>query len=226
MKSNKHPSVAEATRSLLERKPFLKELMAMDAVNYRGLARHFRDQVEEMTGKEAVSLDSIVVAIRRYERDAFLDERLMERIEDVLHNSELTMRSDIVYYTLPRTERFHSMALEAYQEIDQRSAGRAYLLQSDAEIAFITNEKNAEPIKAKLDRDEAKNIERDLAMIVMESPDEVLEADGIISYLTEKIIMDGIGLIDLVTTYTEFVFLVREEDSTQLYEVLRGVITE
>lgn len=214
-------SVAEATRELLERKPFLKQLMEMEAVNYRGLARHFRPEVEEMTGREQVNLDSIVVAIRRYEEDIYVGQSLMERIEDVLSRSELTMKSDINYYTFPRKSRYHELALEAYNEIDQKSGERMYLLQSDAEIGIVINRKNAGVIEDRIDSGKPKNIERNLSMVILDSPEEILEADGIISYLTEKIIFNGIGLIDMIATYTETVFLVREEDGTRLYETLK-----
>ncbi|MDY6761834.1 MAG: hypothetical protein SVY41_02195 [Candidatus Nanohaloarchaea archaeon] len=223
MNGKNNPSIAAATRELLQRKPFLRELMDMDAVNYRGLARHFREAVEKRTGHETVNLDSIVMAIRRYEQDTPIGEPLMERIKDVLTDSELTMRSDIVYYTFPRETRYHEAAVEAYTEVEQRSAERAYLLQSDAEIAVVLDEKNADVLENRIEAGDAKNIERGLAMIVLDSPEEALEADGIISYLTERIIASGIGLIDLMTTYTEFVFLVREEDSTSLYELLQNL---
>lgn len=195
----------------------------MEAVNYRGLARYFKPLVKERSGKESVNLDSIVMAIRRYEKESELSERLMERIEDVLTSSELTMKSDIIYYTFPRKNKFHRIATDAYKEIDKRSGERIYVLQSDAEIAIVINAKNSEIVEERIEESEAKNIERNLAMIIMDSPDKILEADGIISYLTEKIIFNGIGLIDLLTTYTETVFLVREEDSTNLYETLRNL---
>ncbi|PSG99007.1 MAG: hypothetical protein BRC29_02665 [Nanohaloarchaea archaeon SW_7_43_1] len=227
MKShNKDVSVAEATRSLLEEKPFLKELMDMDAVNYRGLARNFKEQVEEKTGREQVNLDSIVVAIRRYEDELSLKDSWTERIQRVLEGSELSMAGDIVYYTLPRERKYHELVLEAYDQIDRRSGDRIYLLQSDSEIGIVTNKSNLNLIENKVDKKDIKHIERNAAIVVLDSPEEVLEANGILSYLTEKIIGNGIGVLEMFSTYTETVFLVREEQSTQLYSTLRDLINK
>jgi len=227
MKSNKNDvSVAEATRELLDTKPFLKELMDMNAVNYRGLARNFKKQVEEKTGREKVNLDSIVVAIRRYEDKLTLRESWTERIESVLGNSELTMAGDIFYYTLPRERKYHKLALDLYDQIDRRSGDRIYLLQSDAEIGLVTNRSNLELIEEKVDKKDIKNMEKDAAIVVLDSPEEILEANGILSYLTERIIANGIGVLEMFSTYTETVFLVREEHSTQLYSTLRELINQ
>lgn len=227
MKSDKNDvSVAEATRELLEKKPFLKELMDMDAVNYRGLARNFKEQVKQKTGKEKVNLDSIVVAIRRYEEDLSLTDSWTERIQRVLQDSELSMAGDIVYYTLPRERKYHELALDLYDQIDRRSGDRIYLLQSDAEIGLVTNKSNLDLIEDKVDETDIKHVERNAAMVVMDSPEEILEANGVLSYLTEKIISNGIGVLEMFSTYTETVFLVREEQSTQLYSTLRGLINQ
>lgn len=227
MKNNKQSvSVAEATRELLEQKPFLKDLMDMEAVNYRGLARNFREDVKEKTGKEKVNIDSIVVAIRRYEEDISLKSGWSEKIQDVLRDSELSMAGDIVYYTLPRERKYHELALDLYDQIEDRSGDRVYLLQSDAEIGLVTNKSNIEFIEEKISENDLKHVERDAAMVVMDSPEEILEANGILSYLTEKIIANGIGVLEMFSTYTETVFLVKEEQSTELYSVLRNLINQ
>lgn len=225
-KDKKSKSVAEATRELLNEKPFLKELMEMDAVNYRGLARNFKTQVKQKTGKEKINLDSIVVAIRRYEKDLTLNNTWTERIQRVLKKSELSMAGDIVYYTLPRERKYHELALDLYDQIDQRSGDRIYLLQSDAEIGIVTNKTNLELIENKVKQKDIKNVEKNVAMIILDSPEEILEANGILSYLTEKVISNGIGVLEMFSTYTETIFLVRENQATQLYTTLRELISQ
>jgi hypothetical protein len=136
------------------------------------------------------------------------------------------MAGDIVYYTLPRERKYHELALDLYDQIDRRSGDRIYLLQSDAEIGLVTNKSNLGLIEDKVDEKDMQHVERNAAMVVMDSPEEILEANGILSYLTEKIIGNGIGVLEMFSTYTETVFLVREEQSTQLYSTLRGLINQ
>lgn len=225
-KDKKSKSVAEATRELLNEKPFLKELMEMDAVNYRGLARNFKTEVKQKTGKEKINLDSIVVAIRRYEKDLTLNDTWTERIQRVMKKSELSMAGDIVYYTLPRERKYHELALDLYDQINQRSGDRIYLLQSDAEIGIVTNKTNLKLIENKVKQKDIKHVEKNVAMIILDSPEEILEANGILSYLTEKIIANGIGVLEMFSTYTETIFLVRENQATQLYTTLRELISQ
>lgn len=227
MKYNKNGgdniSVAKATRDLLEAKPFLKELMEMDAVNYRGLARYFKPKVLEKTGKEEINLDSIVMAIRRYEQDTTLGTELSERINHVLANSEITLKSDIMYYTFERKPSVQDDIQGIYDEIREISGDRFYALQSDAEVGVVVDRRNSDILDEMAGKHNVKDSHTDLAMVIIDSPEEVLEADGIISYITEKIIFNGIGLMDIFTTYTEFVLLVKEKDSTRLYQTLLDV---
>lgn len=221
---NNEISVSEATREILKKKPFLKELMDMDAVNYRGLARNFKEEVKEATGKEKINLDSIVMAIRRYEQDADYSEGLMERIERVLNKSELFMIGDVVYYTLPREKKYHELAMNVYEEVDKKSGERVYLLQSDSEIGLVVSKKNSKLIEEKINESEVKNLNKDLAIVGMDSPEEILEANGILSYLTQKIIMNGIGVVEMFSTYTETIFLVEAQDDTNTYSTLKELI--
>lgn len=222
MKSNeKEVSVAEATREMLEKKPFLKQVMDMDAINYRGLARHFKDDIEERTGREEVNLDSIVMAIRRFERDSHTPEGLMEIVEDVLQRSELMMKSDINYYTFPREKKIQQKVMKAHSEIETEGNDSLYILQSESEIVLIFDDKNAEKVEEFVDVDQAKNIAKNLDMVIVSSPEKMRKADGILSHMTERIITNGIGLVEMITTYTETVFIVKEEDSTELYNVLK-----
>jgi hypothetical protein len=194
--------------------------MEMDAVNYRGLARYFKSEVLEKTGKEEVNLDSIVMAIRRYEQDTSLETELSERIYRVLANSEITLKSDIIYYTFERKPAVQEEIQSIYNEIRDISGDRFYALQSDAEVGVVVDRRNSEILDKMAEKYSLKDSHDDLAMVIIDSPEEVLEADGIISYITEKIIFNGIGLMDIFTTYTEFVLLVKEKDSTQLYQAL------
>lgn len=224
MESNKNDaSVAEATRELLNQKPFLKELMDMDAVNYRGLARYFKENVEEKTGRDSVNLDSIVMAIRRFEKDSSVPEGLMEIIKDTLEKSELTMKSDINYYTFQRTKEIEKKIMKAHEAINNSGKETLYIMQAESEIAIIFDQKNIEKVEKHLNLGKAKNIAEDLDMVIMDSPDKIRRADGILSHITEKIIANGIGLTEMMTTYTETVFLVEEENGPKLYQVLKDL---
>ncbi|MFB6209094.1 MAG: hypothetical protein ABEJ56_03050, partial [Candidatus Nanohaloarchaea archaeon] len=199
-------------------------LMDIDAVNYRGLARYLKDSVEEKTGREDVNLDSIVVAIRRYEDDLQYSEFHSEQIREVLRKSEITMKSNIIYYTFPREKKYQDLVLETYDKIDRLSGDRIYFFQSDAEIGIVVNENNSELIEQKIKRREAKNIEKNLSILVMDSPEEILESHGFLNYLLQQITLKGVGIIEMFATYTETVFLVKEENATTAYSVLRELI--
>lgn len=217
-------TVAAATRSLLQRRPFITDLMATDAINYRGLARWLQPQVQErLEERDEVRLETIVMAIKRYKNDKSFDDTAMDRIKDVLAESSVRLRSDISYYTFPRTETTHRGVMESYDAITREAGGRCHILHADDEIGFVCQRDHEQYLDEQAL--EAKRHEDNLALLVLDSPTAILEADGILAYLTREISMNGISIIDMFTTYTETMFLVQEQDSAALYQLLRDRVT-
>lgn len=213
-------TVAGVTRTTLQRRPFITDLMATDAVNYRGLARHLQPEIEEaLEDRKNVRLETIVMAIKRYEEDNSFDDTAMDRIKDVLASSSVRLQSDISYYTFPRRNVTHRAVMESYESITD-DGGRCHILHAQDEIGFVCQRQYEAILN---DHDVSpKRHETGLALLVLDSPPSILKADGILAFLTREIAMDGISLIDMFTTYTETMFLVRDTDSAQLYELLRN----
>lgn len=213
-------TVAAATRTALERRPFITPLLATDAVNYRGLARYLKPEIEErLDDRSSVRIETIVMAIKRYEQDSTPESDAMDEIQDVLADSSVRLRSDISYYTVPRTSPTHQAVMDCYEAITAENGGRCHILHAEDEIGFVCQREH-EAIIEEHDLP-YKRYEDGLALLVLDSPPTILDADGILAHLTREIAMEGISLIDMFTTYTETMFLVRDDESAALYQLLR-----
>lgn len=219
--------MAGATRAELRRMPFLPELLDMGAVNYRGLARHLRPGVEDrLPERDSIRIESIVMAIKRYEDDLGPGGDSLQQIQDVLAESEVSMRSDMVYYTFPRREAVHRAVLDAYADITDEPGTRCYILQSNKEIGFVLPRRHAGTVGQQLEEHRSRRKEAGLALVALDAPEAILDADGILAYLTRQLAMDDIHLVDMLTTYTETVFLVEDRDGDRTYRCLRRLIED
>jgi aspartokinase len=90
------------------------------------------------------------------------------------------------------------------------------------EIAILLDNKNKKYLK----KIEPVHIEENLAMITLKTPPEMVEVVGFVYYLLGLLSNEGINLIDLISTFTELNFVVKEEDGAETYNVLYSSIKD
>jgi aspartokinase len=69
-------------------------------------------------------------------------------------------------------------------------------------------------------------IEKDLVELHIIAPPEFWDMPGIIYTFTKQLAMDGINIIDIVSTTTEFSILVRKDDAGKAFEVFNKMIED
>ncbi len=210
--------MAKAVKEVLNQKPFIKDTINIGAVNYSGLARHIKPEVEEKVEKE-VNNNAVIMAVKRYAKN--LEENpLSEKMEKALKKCELRMEGDVVDFTLTRTPENYQTVLEAYDEIDWEKGDKIYIYQSLTEIAVVIENKNQHLIEERIEDKEFIRKEKDLAMITIRTPEEMVGVPGVFHYLLGLIAEEGISLVDILSTHTNLVLIVKDEDAGRTYNTL------
>jgi hypothetical protein len=106
--------------------------------------------------------------------------------------------------------------MAVYDKINWNRGDIIHVYQSLTEIAILIDNKN----KIYLKDVEPVHIEENLAMITLKTPPEMVEVVGFVYYLLGLLSTEGINLIDVISTFTELNFVVREEDGAETYNVL------
>jgi hypothetical protein len=195
--------------------------MAIDAVNYSGLARHIIPELKQKLKKKTINIEGVIMAIKRYAEKAKKDS-LSKNVLKALGKCDLRLKGDIVDFTLKRTQQNYTAALETHKKINWEQGDIIYIYQSLTEIAVILDKKNANLIK--VPGDQFINKEENLAMLTLRTPKEIVEMPGVYHYVLGLLASQGIALADIVSTYTELVLLVKEEDGAKTYNILFDTI--
>lgn len=216
---DKKTSINKAVEEILDSKPFIRDMFKIDVVNYSGLARYLTPILKKELEKDKINLEAVIMAVKRYSGKVKGDASF-QRVLEVIAKCDLRLKGDLVDVTLTKTVENDSIALEAYKKIDWNRGDIIHVYQSLTEIAILIDDKNKKLLKDT----QPVHIEHNLAMITLKTPPEMVEVVGFIYYLLGPISSEGINLIDLISTYTELNFVVREEDGARTYNLLFNII--
>ncbi len=211
----KQTNVQFEVRTLLENKPFVRDLLAEGIVNYSALARKLRFEIPGAT------LDSIVMAIRRYS-EKLEEPGFLEKFPKGVSKFEVRVKNNVVEVTLEQSPEVYEKLIEAQEKINWVAGESMNIVQSTGEIAVAIDEN----IYHLLDDLKYKKIheEKGLSRITVTTPKEFIDIPGMIYYFTGVLARNGVNLIDCTSTFTRMIFLVREKDASQAFELLNKAI--
>jgi|TARA_B100000315_G_C14593757_1_gene597456 hypothetical protein len=200
-------------RKALGRYPYIEEYLDMGIINNRALARTIQDYLDE-----EVNIQSIVSAIRRF--PVYGVKSGQEKLLTILANSEVNLRFDSATVTLNINE--HSLeeidALHTYLE------GKRYmLLQGMQTLTIVTEERESKKLGEKLGITGA-DFKKKLATVIVTSPIEIVTTSGVIAHLATLLAMDGINVVEMMSSQTETSFIVDEREALKAVEVIRKEI--
>lgn len=185
----------------VKRRPFIKEMLKYDLVNYSRLARRL---CREIFGSQK-SFYAVKAALMRLGSRIRKKEGEMEgRVLEVLKSTSITIRNKVVVLisTAPleisaisyvRSGRFHTYIAE------QREAARVSRSRS-----IISTEEN-------------------LNLIVLSSAPEIESTPGVISTVLHLLAAEGINVNEFISSYTDTLLVVREADTSRAYELLSSL---
>jgi hypothetical protein len=212
---DKKISINRAVEDLLNAKPFIQDLFKIEIVNYSGVARYLIPKLKNELEKDEINSEAVIMAVKRY-AEKIKGEPVSDKVLSVLSKCDLRLKGDLVDITLNKTVDNYSLAMAVYDKIDWNRGDIIHVYQSLTEIAILLDNKN----KIYLKDIEPVHIEENLAMITLKTPPEMVEVAGFVYYLLGLLSNEGINLIDVISTYTELNFVVREEDGADTYNVL------
>ena len=117
-------SVAACVKEIINRSPFISEMMSLDLISFSNLARFLKPKVEAMYGK-SVNEASIVMAARRYARDV-ADESALRKESEERIGYEISMKTNIYDVNLRRSDESARRLVSLYGLVCQKAGVGRY----------------------------------------------------------------------------------------------------
>jgi hypothetical protein len=219
---------AEATAQLVKEEInssiFLLETLKKGIINYSELTRQLLPKIKEKNKK--ANFPSVLIAIQRYYDEIKEKAGLPKQFGEILKDSDLIMKNNILDLTFERTKEVMKNINEVSKTIRWDMGDIMFVIQGTAELTVIIDKKNLK----KFDTIKNKIIEKkeDLALLSLREPDEVSSYSrglvGFFALLTTLLADKNINIWEAATTYKQNIFIIYESDLPKAYETLKKLI--
>ena len=216
------PTIAHLTRKTIEKKPFLEEALSEGIVNNAALAEKMIPELEKEL-KKKVKFSAVNLAIRRMAED-------MER-KQVIHlkfnkDTDITAKSNIIEIILYPDEKIAEYIKKIYNIMDFKKGDFLTITQGISEVMIITNEKHEEKIINLLPNKIIKKKIKKLSTLTVNIPESAVEGIGLFYLISKALTWENISIIDTVSTYTEITLIVKEDDASRAFDILKKLIND
>lgn len=214
-------SVPEAVRDIITRNRSIYDCMKMDVINYTALAVKIQPDVERQLGNP-VNLNTIVVAIKRY-ADSF-SEKEDVKAESVLKNARLSLTDGIMDIRFSANDIDKNEAASILNKFEQYDSDYEFFRLADSTFRVLTED--LVDIRRIFESfPSAKNVfNAGLAKIKIRIPQEQNRSDAV-SYVAELLHNNGVEMQNAFFSQDDIILVLKEEDASKAYEVLRAEIS-
>ncbi len=188
--------------------PILQYGLRNRIFNLSQLAKHLQPHIE-LRAKKEISASAILMALSRYQ------QRLQKTSPTVEHFSleKLTVHTGLSVFSFSKSDDL----LRAINKLHGEILGKGgYLTISEgiSEVTVIADTRFTPTLKKILAR-RMKHHKDHISAIVIHFPPRYLAIPGLLCIILQQMMLQGINLVEVASTFTEFVLYI-EEANTQL----------
>ena len=213
-------SVPEAVREIITKNRSIYDCMKMDVINYTALAVKIQPDVERQIGNP-VNLNTIVVAIKRY-ADSFLEKEDI-RTESILKNARLSLTDGILNIRFSANELGANEAASLMNKFSEMNSDYEFFRLADSFRVLTEDLVDVRKLFESIPH-EKELFSTGLAKIKIRISQEQNRSD-VVSYVAELLHSNGIELENAFFSQDDIVLVLKEEDASKAYEILRMEIS-
>ena len=216
-------SAASCVKDVINRSPFISEMLIQEVISFSNLASFIKPKVEQLYGGE-VSNASIVMAIRRYAQDLKKQNKVSDGGRKI--DYELSMKTSIYDVNIARSKAFIESRPDLYDQVHPESGDFLNVSIGEHEIVVTVSDKHRALIDEMVKKEKVIARESDMVALTIVFKDNFLETPGITYLATRKLAWENINIFEIVSTLNVLTFIIRRTDSLRAYGVLQTFLDE
>lgn len=207
-------TIAQATAQFLYGDEIAREALARGVLNLSSYAKQLQPQIEKRLYK-SVRIGSIVTALSRLTAVAGKVPTLKAEVSI----EDMSIKSPLCELTYEKTQA----TTQAIARLASLYSGRGFFTatQGIGEVTCIAAQAFKENILRKVGATPKGQYDNLAAITVRFAEDQYIEVPNMIYTLVSALAVQRINLIEIVSTFTEISFIVRQVDMNRVVEVFR-----
>jgi hypothetical protein len=215
------PTIAQAVSDIIKHRPFIEEGLVKGIINYAYLADMLKPDVEAIVGKET-NRYAIVMAIRRL--SDVLAKSFIGKPNEMFKHADINMTSGIFEMTVRKDARALKNVAKLYELVDFSKGDFLTITHGLYEMTIISNAKYKKEIAAMFSKHEIISIVGGLSSLIVRIQPDAADKVGVLYVLTKALSWENINIVEVVSTLTEEIFIIREADAAQGFAALNAAI--
>ncbi|MBU0532422.1 ACT domain-containing protein [Candidatus Micrarchaeota archaeon] len=196
-------NISELVWLYVKRRPFLKEVLREGVVNYSSLARKISiDAFGDLKHQNAVKMALIRLSSKMEKLETDLEEKILA----LMKKSSMTIKNKVAVI----------IATKHFEELKPLSFAKSGKI-----ITYIVEQQELQKLpKSKL----IWKTEENLNLITIESPEELEEVPGVISYILSALASEGINVVEFISCYTDTLLVIKQADTESAFRILSNIM--
>ncbi len=214
---NRMVTVSHLVENIIGKKPYLQQALVRGIVNYAALAELMQPEIQTELKKE-VKASAIMMALRRLHDKL---ESKTDREMPLLAPAEVSIKSNLFALTVLKSPSVFEKIEKFYKAVDFNKGDTLSISQGNFEVTLISNIKYLQDIKKMLGGEHIVEEVSDLSALSIVLPKEAHETPGVIYNFLKELSWENINVIEVVSTHSEFVIIIKDRDSAEAYKCIK-----
>ncbi len=208
------PNITKLAEGYISEHPSVKDCVKNGLVNYSSLSRKIVSELNLSKKK----FNAILVACRRFKGKLRNEDVFENKIRGILKKSKVEIKNKVIAIVLEKDIYFENL-INLEKEI-KRKKEIFRIIEGASGITVITAEDFLDLIKRYF-RNKIILENRNLAEIIIKSPEEIETTPGAYAYLASLFGENNINIVESLSCFTDTIFLVKEQDAGKVINLLR-----
>lgn len=205
-------NIARQVREYLESRPSVLDAYKLDIVNFSALSRLVS---RELGIRKS---EAVLAACRRFPIEKVKGYR-EDSVRRVLKKSRIETRTKVAAVTVDQGVDVLQRLGDVVEELlDENRTCR--LIQVSQGTVIIVDDDAVPRVTKKLREGQVIGVRKGLVELAVTSPESIESTPGLLAYLSTALASRGINMVEVLSCYTDTIFLLERKDMTAAVDLL------
>ncbi len=197
---------------LLGRKPEIEKCYSEGLINRRALARDLKKSGIAKSNQ----IEATIAMLRRFPFSPAEKEQ-----KDLLKEIRISLKDDILILNFEKSKELLQKLQKLVALTDYDKGDTLKIVVGTTDITLYLDEENEKKTKDLFSGFKIKHLHKKISEFSLAFPEKAISTKGITAALTRELSLHGINIEKMLTSGTELLLYIREEQVLRTYEILK-----
>lgn len=212
-------TISKKVIEIIRQKPFISEAMQSGIINLSSLSRMIKPEIENSLNKK-IQEGAIIMALQRYTQQT--EVTVSHKLRSCLNSiSDIIVRSDLSEYTFKNSYSLFAKHVSFVKKITLDNDVFFTFTHGVFESNYVVSNSLNKFISKVFENEIRVTYETNLSSIVIRLPKINTQTLGLYYYILQEIAMNGINIINIISTSNEITLIVKDDDVDRCFSLIK-----